>query len=138
MPGLSTQISFAFLNDKITNALKQDLQLNVINIDFSKAFDSLDQSILLLKIHTLSIDINLLYLIRSMQVGRSQRIKINGILSQPFLVESGVPQGAPLGRHLLLGFINDLFSTIHHCDIVAFTDDIKILKEVKQIWMLRC
>jgi len=58
---------------------------------------------------------------------RTQRVKINGKLSQPQQVKIGIPQGTVLGPILFLLYINDLYSVCSEGDIVSYADDTAII-----------
>ena len=64
--------------------------------------------------------------------GRTQRVKINGILSEPFATDTGVPQGSYSGPLLFLAFINDIVETVKFYNLLMFADDIKFYKTILQ------
>jgi hypothetical protein len=57
--------------------------------------------------------------IREFLSGRTQRVRVEGQLSEEVRVTSGVPQGSVLGPLLFLAYVNDTWrnmeSTIRHC-----------------------
>jgi len=58
---------------------------------------------------------------------RSQRVKFNGVMSEPINVNLGVHQGSILGPLLFLLYINDITEmTTGDCSIRLFADDVLI------------
>ena len=64
----------------------------------------------------------MLDILRSFLSNRSQRVALNGSLSDWLKIEAGVPQGSVLGPLLFLIYINDLSETINS-EIRIFADD---------------
>ena len=83
-------------------------QLDVIILDFSKAFDTVPHSRLLGKL----IKGNLLRWIEEFLVGRTQSVLVDGTKSPEEAVLSGVPQGTVLGPLMFLLYINDMPSQV--------------------------
>ena len=68
-----------------------------IYIDLSKAFDTLDHTILLKKLRHYGIRDTELQLIKNYLSNRYQFTEVNGYKSKPLKIKTGVPQGSVLG-----------------------------------------
>ena len=123
------------LMDKLTKALDDGKFAVGVLPDFSKAFDTIDHDILLIKLS--------FYGIRGVQhlwfkihpFNRQQFVTYNGIASSVKTVKCGVPQGSILGPPLFLIYINDLVNICSHCLPILFADDTNVLP-VEMIYLL--
>lgn len=117
-----------FLED-VTKAIDQGNPLDVIYLDFSKAFDKVPHQRLLCKIEHHGISGNVAAWIREWLRDRRQRVVLNGERSGLQHVLSGVPQGSVLGPTLFLIFVNDI-DTVIASNIQKFADDCKVYRSV--------
>jgi exonuclease III len=92
-------------------------------IDLRKAFDTVNHKILVSKLGAYGITGNMIDWFRSYLNTRRQRVSINGILSDPLVIETGVPQGSILGPLLFILFINDMNDTVQHSSLNCYADD---------------
>jgi len=115
--------------DKVTGELDSGKSVDVVFLDFAKAFDKVPHQRLLQKLASHGITGKLYHWISNWLSDRMQRVCINGSLSDWILVLSGVPQGSVLGPILFLIFINDLDCDITNW-ILKFADDTKIFGPV--------
>ena len=119
------------IND-FAEGLSEHQQIDAIFLDFSKAFDKVDHAGLLLKLKDLGIRNSLLKWVESFLSGRSQRVLVEGNVSSPRPVLSGVPQGTVLGPLLFLVYINDINEGLSHgTKIKLFADDSLLYRTIK-------
>ena len=88
--------------------------MDVIFLDFAKAFDKVPHMRLLTKLRAHGIDGCVAKWIASWLQGRTQRVCLDGRSSQWAFVLSGIPQGSVLGPLLFLIFVNDLDSNLRN------------------------
>ncbi len=104
--------------------------VDMIYLDFAKAFDKVDHHILLRKLKSLGITGSLGIWLSDFLSSRSQFVQIPGGVSDTGPVSSGVPQGTVLGPVLFLILISDINSDIKHCKISSFADDTRLYSAI--------
>ena len=94
----------------------------VISLDISKAFDRVWYKGLLAKLPMFGLHNNLIKWIASFLSNRSIAIRVDGFLSEPHSINSGVPQGSGISPVLFTLLIHDLLSSTYS-SIYSFADD---------------
>ena len=113
----------------VTDAVDQGKPVDVIYLDFQKAFDKVPHQRLLAKLKAHGISGSILHWIDEWLKDRQQRVVLHGIMSSWLNVISGVPQGSILGPLLFLVYINDIDSGIVN-RLFKFADDTKLVGTV--------
>ena len=127
--GLSTEHAIVKLVDQIYESFEKDRYTLVIFIDLSKAFDTVDHTILIKKLEMYGIKgINLAWF-RSYLTNRIQYISITRDLETDTKnICCGVPQGLILGPLQFLLYVNDLHNSAA-LDPLMFADDTNLFYE---------
>ena len=111
------------MTEKWKTILNRKLKVGALFMDLSKAFDSLDHSLLLAKLSVHGLDNNSLSFVQSDLTNRFQRCKIKNDFSNFHEITTGVPQGSILGPFLFHIVINDVFLFIQSLNVCSFADD---------------
>lgn len=111
--------------DAWTKIIDDGGAVDIIYMDFQKAFDSVPHRRLLTKVKAHGISDEVLAWITDFLSSRTQTVVVNSAESKEAPVTSGIPQGSVLGPLLFVLYINDLPSVVMN-PIRLFADDTKI------------
>ncbi|KAI8518836.1 hypothetical protein Bbelb_020930 [Branchiostoma belcheri] len=117
-------------------------------VDLKQAFDSVDRNALWLLLKALGVPAKLVHLLSLLYSNTSSRVKVNGLLSDSFVIKSGVLQGCVLAPTIFNVAIEHVMGrTVEQCNCGAsfgdftvtdldFADDVAILAEVLEVLQL--
>ena len=113
----------------LAQSLDRRTPLDMIIMDFSKAFDTVPHNRLLFKLRSYGITGNIHQWITNFLTKRTQRVVVNGESSEWVPIKSGVPQGTVLGPLLFLLYLNDLPDNISS-EVRLFADDCVLYRSI--------
>ena len=111
------------LIDKWLKIIDQGEIVGAIFFDLKKAFEAVNDAILLQKLESYKFDQTASNWVSSYLTNRMQCIVQNNSMSSMQPIKGGVPQGSALGPVLFLLFINDLPLFINEAYLEMYADD---------------
>ena len=133
-PNSSTQFAISTIHDKLIKNIDNGLYTCCIILDLSKAFDTVNHTILLWKLyHYFGIRGTALHLIESFL---SKYKNVQGHYSNKLKITTGVPQGSCLGPLLFLLYINDL-PLASEFDTTLYADDTALMLSDRDLNLLK-
>ena len=119
--------------DSVLKALNDSSEVDVIYLDYSKAFDKVDHQILLAKMKQYGINGQIYNWIECFLRNRKQTVVVDGEKSAFHEVESGVPQGTVLGPVFFIIYVIDLVLKVKSSKMLTFADDTKLMKAITHL-----
>ena len=139
----SCESAVSELVSEITKGFQNGFYTAALFLDLSKAFDTLEHRVLLMKLEKYGIRGKCLEWFRSYLSNRQIRVKCQVAssgkteFSEYQTVSYGTPQGSCLGPLIFLLFTNDLYSHLSHCSSILFADDTTLYKVHRNLIYLR-
>ena len=107
-PSRSCESQLLPFTDNVSKNLDNHIQTDILIMDFSKAFDKVDHSLLCYKLKKYGIRGKINGWIKGFLSNRKQHVVVEGESSSYVPVVPGVPQGSAIGPALFLLYINDI------------------------------
>ena len=114
-------------DEALTGLDNKSCKTGYVLLDISKAFNCVDHEILLHKLQHYGIRGNVCKCFESFLTNRTHYIEINGIKSDSYTPNIGVPQGSFLRPILFIIYVNDLPSSSSLFSFSVFADDASLL-----------
>ncbi len=119
----STELAALEMVDRIIDQLNNQRTPINVYLDLSKAFDSIDHTILLSKLQQYGVTNSALSLLKSYLSDRYQYVQIGETVSEMQRLNNGVPQGSILGPLLFNIFIADITESSTRFNFIMYADD---------------
>lgn len=129
--GKGTTTALTLINHEILSFLDTPGAVRLIQLDFSKAFDTVQHAWIFHCLEKRGVSINLYKWLFSYLNNRCQRVMHNGNSSEFSPITSGVPQGSVIGPFLFALAINDIHPVSPNTTLIKYADDISIIHKLR-------
>ena len=119
--------------DRVLKHLTDNNEVDVLYLDFQKAFDRVDTGVLLSKLKRYGVRGKLLAWIKEFLTNRKQAVLVDGEQSRWEWVLSSVIQGSVLGPILFIFYVIDLKESLSSADALSFADDTKLIQVIRTL-----
>jgi hypothetical protein len=123
----STNCALIKCFDYVTCSLEQNDYMRCLLVDFSKAFDTVDHALVVLKLKGLGLPASIVNWVISFLTDRFQLVKINGCLSEKLPINRGIIQGSGIGPYLYIVMESDLHPVSCKNEMFKYADDTNLL-----------
>lgn len=130
-PGRSTTSNLLCHMAHLIPTVDSGVQADAAYFDFRKAFDLVDNDMMLRKLASVGFTPHSLRFFASYLRDRRQYVEYEGHVSDPYFTRSGVSQGSNLGPLGFLLVVNDLPEVVKDAHCLMFADDLKLSLAVK-------
>lgn len=114
------------VSDDILEATDCNKITALVLLDFTKAFDTLQHSLLVAILHYIGLSKDAIKLIANYLANRTQLVKIDNNCSAVCSLEVGVPQGSILGPLLFCIYTSNFCNKLLHCKSHMYADDTQL------------
>lgn len=112
--------------DDVFRSLDSGNVTALVLLDYSKAFDTLDHSLLLTKLKYFGLHDSAMDLLNDYLTNRMQRVRLESTFSKYMSINQGVPQGSILGPLLFSIYTCDLGKSLRTCRSHQYADDLQL------------
>lgn len=130
-PARSTTSNLLEAMAYITPHVDAGVQVDVAYFDYKKAFDLVDNDVLLSNMADIGCTCKLLTFFASSLRDRKQYVEYAGCKSEAYVTKTGVSQGSNLGPLEFIIMINKLPEVVQDARCLLFADDLKLLLAVR-------